>query len=338
MLSFPLFRMESASPMDRCIMNNNQRQQLEQWTTVVADTGDLEMIAGLRPHDATTNPSLLLAAARDERYRYLLAQARELAREMGHGDDLAWCSDAFACVAGQAVLEQIPGLVSTEVDARLSFDTAATIGKARRLMALYRELGVDGDRILIKTAATWEGIQAARVLEEEGIHCNLTLVFCLEQALAAAEAGATLISPFVGRIQDWHVKRGLEITDIEQDPGVQSVRRIFETLKARGLDTIVMGASFRNIDQIRALAGCDRLTISPKLLGELTDSEEELNCCLEGAAVEPEDDWRELNEAAFRWSLNDNPMAADLLGDGIRRFAADQLALESLLTEEEITA
>lgn len=319
-------------------MNMNKRQQLEQWTTVVADTGDLEMIAALKPRDATTNPSLLLAAARDQRYRPLLAQARELAREMGHGGDLAWCTDAYACVTGQAVLEQIPGLVSTEVDARLSFDTAATIGKARRLMALYRELGVDGDRILIKTAATWEGIQAARVLEEEGIHCNLTLVFCLEQALAAAEAGATLISPFVGRIQDWHVKRGLEIEHIDQDPGVQSVRVIFQTLKARGLDTIVMGASFRNSAQIQALAGCDRLTISPQLLGELAEDPNDLPRQLDAAGIEPGPAERELNQAAFRWSLNDNPMATDLLSDGIRRFAADQRALEALITAEEIAA
>ena len=317
---------------------NSKRQQLQQWTTVVADTGDLEMIATLSPHDATTNPSLLLAAARDERYHFLLGQARELAREMGHGDDLGWCADAYACVAGQAVLEQIPGLVSTEVDARLSFDRVAMVEKARRLMALYRELGVDGDRVLIKTAATWEGIQAARILEEEGVQCNLTLVFCLEQALAAAEAGATLISPFVGRIQDWHVKRGLVIGHIDEDPGVRSVREIFQTLKARGLDTIVMGASFRNSAQIEALAGCDRLTISPTLLGELDLDDGELPRQLDPASVEPVEQGRPVNEAAFRWSLNDNPMATDLLSDGIRRFAADQVALETLLRAEEIAA
>ncbi len=321
----------------------SKRQQLEQWTTVVADTGDLERIAELRPHDATTNPSLLLAAARDERYRHLLDQARELAWELGHEGDLTWCTDAFACVAGQAVLSHIPGLVSTEVDARLSFDTAATVAKARRLMALYRELEVPAERVLIKTAATWEGIQAARILEEEGVRCNLTLVFSAEQALAAAEAGATLISPFVGRIQDWHVKRGLEITDINQDPGVQSVREIFHLLKGRGLDTIVMGASFRNAAQIEALAGCDRLTISPALLGELAEDDGALSRCLDPDTVAPaEPDGalpaRALNEARFRWSLNDNPMACDLLSDGIRRFAADQRALESLLTAEDIAA
>ncbi|WP_101676213.1 transaldolase [Alloalcanivorax mobilis] len=317
---------------------NSKRQQLQQWTTVVADTGDLEMIAALAPHDATTNPSLLLAAARDQRYRFLLDQARELAREMGNRDDLGWCCDAYACVAGQAVLEQIPGLVSTEVDARLSFDTVAMVEKARRLMALYRELGVDSSRVLIKTAATWEGIQAARTLEEEGIRCNLTLVFCLEQAVAAAEAGATLISPFVGRIQDWHVKRGLNIEHIDQDPGVESVRRIFHTLKSRGLETIVMGASFRNVEQIQALSGCDRLTISPALLEELASDDGQLTRRLDPAQVEPADSRITMNEAAFRWSLNDNPMATDLLSDGIRRFAADQIALEDLLSAEEIAA
>lgn len=319
-------------------MSLNKRQQLEQWTTVVADTGDLQRIAELQPYDATTNPSLLLTAARDERYQPLLGQAQELAREMGHGNDLSWCCDAYACVAGQAVLEQIPGLVSTELDARLSFNTVAMVEKARRLKALYRELDVDGDRVLVKVAATWEGIQAARILEDEGIRCNLTLVFCLEQALAAAEAGATLISPFVGRIHDWHVKRGLEITHINEDPGVQSVHEIFQTLKERGLETIVMGASFRNLAQIEALAGCDRLTISPKLLDELAADESELSCQLDASELEPVEDWRPLNEAQFRWSLNENPMASDLLSEGIRRFAVDQRALETLMIAEEMAA
>lgn len=316
----------------------NQRQQLEQWTTVVADTGDMEMIAALAPCDATTNPSLLLAAARDSRYQSLLTQARSLATEMGRGHDLTWCSDAYACLAGQAVLEHVPGLVSTEVDARLSFDTRATVERARRLMALYRELDVDPDRILIKIAATWEGIEAARILEEEGTRCNLTLVFSLAQALAAAEAGTTLISPFVGRIQDWHVKRGLDIQHIDDDPGVQSVCGIFRTLKARGLETIVMGASFRNADQIRALAGCDRLTISPALLETLAADENPLTQALDASDVEPDEDWTPISEAGFRWALNQDPMANDLLSDGIRRFAADQVALETLLSEEERAA
>ncbi len=201
----------------------NKREQLAQWTSLVADTGDLDMIAELAPEDATTNPSLLLAAARDERYRPLLQQAADLCRTLGHGGEMDWLTDCYACLAGQAILERIPGRVSSEVDARLSFDTRATVEKARRLMAIYRELDVDPSRILIKTAATWEGIRAVEVLEEEGTRCNVTLVFNQAQGLAAAEAGATLISPFVGRIFDWHRKQGMEIATPDDDPGVQSV-------------------------------------------------------------------------------------------------------------------
>ena len=251
--------------------------------------------------------------------------------------------DRLSVLAGREILNVVPGHVSTEVDARLSFDTRATVEKARRLMAIYRELDVDPARILIKTAATWEGIRAVEVLEEEGTRCNVTLVFNQTQALAAAEAGATLISPFVGRIFDWHRKQGMDIATPDDDPGVQSVRQIYRTFKARGLETIVMGASFRNAAQIEALAGCDRLTISPALLGELAEDDGALSRCLDPDTVAPaEPDGalpaRALNEARFRWSLNDNPMACDLLSDGIRRFAADQRALESLLTAEDIAA
>ncbi|MDX1803421.1 MAG: transaldolase [Alcanivorax sp.] len=312
----------------------DKRAQLEQWTTLVADTGDLDRIAELGPEDATTNPSLLLAAARQPRYQHLLQQARELCADLGHAGELDWLTDTYACLAGQAVLERIPGLVSTEVDARLSFDTRATIEKARRLIALYRELEVDPARILIKVAATWEGIRAVEVLEEEGIRCNVTLVFCPAQALAAAEAGATLISPFVGRIADWHAKHGQPWNEAHDDPGVQSVRTIYHQFKARGLETIVMGASFRNTGQIEALAGCDRLTISPALLGELSADPAPLTRVLDSEAVEPACDWQPILEAAFRWQLNNNAMATELLADGIRRFAADQQALEVLLTEE----
>ncbi|MGB1466600.1 transaldolase [Alcanivorax nanhaiticus] len=309
----------------------NKREQLAQWTSLVADTGDLDMIAALAPEDATTNPSLLLAAARDERYRELLDQAAELTRALGHAGDINWLTDTSACLAGQAILERVPGLVSTEVDARLSFDTRATVEKARRLISIYRELDVDPSRILIKIAATWEGIRAAQILEEEGTRCNLTLVFNQTQALAAAEAGATLISPFVGRIYDWHRKNGMEINTPEDDPGVISVRQIFNTFKARGLDTIVMGASFRNADQIEALAGCDKLTISPALLEELAGRDGSLTRRLDPELVAPEDSWTPVSEAGFRWQMNDDPMACDLLADGIRRFAKDQLALEALL-------
>lgn len=314
----------------------NKREQLAQWTSLVADTGDLEMIAQLQPEDATTNPSLLLAAARDERYRDLLQQAADLSRALGHQGEMDWLTDTYACLAGQAILERVPGLVSSEVDARLSFDTRATVEKGRRLIAIYRELNVDPSRILIKVAASWEGVRAVEILEEEGIRCNVTLVFSQTQALAAAEAGATLISPFVGRIFDWHRKNGMVIDTPEQDPGVLSVRDIFSTFKARGLDTIVMGASFRNAGQIEALAGCDKLTLSPSLLEELAADNGGLKRILDSELVAPQDDWVPVNEAAFRWQLNDDAMASDLLADGIRRFAKDQHALETLLIEEGV--
>ncbi|WP_290538638.1 transaldolase [Alcanivorax sp.] len=314
----------------------NKREQLAQWTSLVADTGDLDMIAELAPEDATTNPSLLLAAARDERYRPMLQQAADLCRTLGHDGEMDWLTDCYACLAGQAILERVPGLVSSEVDARLSFDTRATVEKARRLIAIYRELDVDPSRILIKTAATWEGIRAVEVLEEEGTRCNVTLVFNQTQGLAAAEAGATLISPFVGRIFDWHRKQGMEMATADDDPGVQSVRQIYRTFKARGLETIVMGASFRNAGQIEALAGCDKLTISPALLGELAADTGSLTRVLDAELVAPEDDWQAVTEAAFRWQLNDDAMASDLLADGIRRFANDQVALETLLQEEGV--
>ena len=312
----------------------NKREQLAQWTSLVADTGDLDMIASLAPEDATTNPSLLLAAARDERYRHLLEQAADLTRTLGHDGEIDWLTDTCACLAGQAILERVPGLVSTEVDARLSFDTRATIEKARRLMAIYRELDVDPSRILIKVAATWEGIRAVETLEEEGTRCNVTLVFNQTQALAAAEAGATLISPFVGRIYDWHRKQGMEIHTPGDDPGVQSVRQIYRTFKARGLETIVMGASFRNADQIEALAGCDKLTISPALLEELAGRDGSLTRTLDAELIAPEDGWTPVSEPRFRWNMNDDAMACDLLADGIRRFAKDQQALETLLNEK----
>ncbi|MCG8393320.1 MAG: transaldolase [Pseudomonadales bacterium] len=312
----------------------NKREQLAQWTSLVADTGDLDMIASLAPEDATTNPSLLLAAARDERYRHLLELAADLTRTLGHDGEIDWLTDTCACLAGQAILERVPGLVSTEVDARLSFDTRATIEKARRLMAIYRELDVDPSRILIKVAATWEGIRAVETLEEEGTRCNVTLVFNQTQALAAAEAGATLISPFVGRIYDWHRKQGMEIHTPDDDPGVQSVRQIYRTFKARGLETIVMGASFRNADQIEALAGCDKLTISPALLEELAGRDGSLTRTLDAELIAPEDGWAPVSEPLFRWNMNDDAMACDLLADGIRRFAKDQQALETLLNEK----
>ncbi|KAF0809141.1 transaldolase B [Alcanivorax sp. S71-1-4] len=309
----------------------SKRAQLAAWSTLVADTGELAAIRALTPVDATTNPSLLLSVAKQDAQSALLADARHLARQIGPAEDLALRCDAFATLTGQTILELIPGLVSTEVDARLSFDTRATVERARGLMALYRELGVDTDRVLIKIAATWEGIRAAEILEQEGIRCNLTLVFCLEQALAAAQRCATLISPFVGRIYDWYVKRGMQVDTAEQDPGVISVRTIFHTLKGLGLDTIVMGASFRNQSQIEALAGCDRLTISPALLEGLEQDSGPLTRHLDPADITLLPEQLPMDETTFRWALNDNPMACELLADGIRRFARDQEALEALL-------
>ena len=239
--------------------------------------------------------------------------------------------DAFATVTGAEIVRTIPGLISTEVDARLSFDTNAMLARARRIIAMYRELGIERDRVLIKIASTWEGIRAAEVLEEEGIRCNLTLLFALPQAIAAAEAGATLISPFVGRIYDWYLKHGTDITGPENDPGVQSVKEIFHTLKSRGFGTVVMGASFRQIWQIEALAGCDKLTIAPNLLDMLAADDGELVRALDDRDIDSVDDQEPMREQEFRWLLNDNPMATELLADGIRRFARDQESLEALL-------
>ncbi|MFN3713449.1 MAG: transaldolase [Alcanivoracaceae bacterium] len=309
----------------------SKREQLSTWTTLVADTGDLDAIRVSRPVDATTNPSLLLSVAKQAQYQSLLEEARRFATQLGRPDDIGLLCDAFATVTGAEILKSIPGLISTEVDARLSFDTSATLARARRLISLYRELGVERERVLIKIAATWEGIRAAEVLEEEGIRCNLTLLFGLPQAIAAAEAGATLISPFVGRIYDWHLKHGQAITGPDNDPGVLSVKDIFHTLKSRGFGTVVMGASFRQLWQIEALAGCDKLTIAPNLLAALDADHGSLSRALDDRDIDSVEDVEPMREQSFRWQLNDNPMACELLADGIRRFARDQEALEVLL-------
>lgn len=314
---------------------SSKLDQLSQWSVLVADSGDLEAVRRYQPEDATTNPSLLLAVAGDERYADTLEDARRLASELGDENDLGLLNDCFAVTVGKQLTDIVGGQVSTEVDARLSFDTTATVERARRLAALYRELGVEPDRYLIKVAGTWEGIRAADVLETEGIRCNVTLVFSLVQARAAAEAGATLVSPFVGRILDWHVRhRQVQVKGADDDPGVQSVRTIYDYLKGRGFDTIVMGASFRNLNQIEGLAGCDRLTISPKLLAELAGESGPLTRQLDESRVELIAEEPALTEASFRWNLNQDPAAGDLLADGIRRFTADQQALEKLLKEE----
>jgi transaldolase len=299
-------------------------EQLKQFTTVVADTGDLDAIACLQPVDATTNPSLLLKAAALPRYADLLNQAVAA----GKGD-LGMACDQFAVAVGQEILKVIPGRISTEVDARLSFDTEATLRRAERLIGLYEKAGIGRERVLIKIASTWEGIRAAEQLEKAGVQTNLTLLFAFAQAQACADAGVFLISPFVGRIYDWYKKaEGRDFAGSE-DPGVQSVARIYDYYKANGYDTVVMGASFRNLGQIEALAGCDRLTISPELLQKLAEDDGQLSRQLApGATGEPR---QSLDEAAFRWALNEDAMATEKLAEGIRLFARDQEKLEALL-------
>ncbi|MGG2396079.1 transaldolase [Pseudomonas sp. SH1-B] len=300
-------------------------EQLKQFTTVVADTGDLDAIARLQPVDATTNPSLLLKAAALPRYADLLRRAIDA----GKGD-LGLACDHFAVAVGQEILKVIPGRISTEVDARLSFDTAATLSRAERLIDLYDQAGIGRERVLIKIASTWEGIRAAEQLEKAGIQTNLTLLFAFAQAQACADAGVFLISPFVGRIYDWYKKaEGRDFVGNE-DPGVQSVSRIYDYYKANSYKTVVMGASFRNLGQIEALAGCDRLTISPELLQKLAEDDGQLERRLApGATSETR---QSLDEGAFRWAMNEDAMATEKLAEGIRLFARDQEKLEALLT------
>jgi transaldolase len=307
---------------------------LKRHTTIVADTGELAAIERLRPRDATTNPSLILKAAQKPEYRPLVADALQSSA----GDSLERRLDHVLVAFGARILELIPGRVSTEVDARLSFDTRATIERARRLIDLYARRGVDPARVLIKIAATWEGVRAAEVLEREGIRCNITLLFSVAQAVVAAQAGATLISPFVGRIYDWHRKAAGSAWDESamagaSDPGVRSVRAIQGRLKGAGYGTEIMGASFRNAGQILALAGCDLLTISPELLDELAGATGEVPRALgapDTTHVEPP-----LAEAAFRYSLNDDAMAIEKLAEGIRVFAADSRRLEQMIATQD---
>ena len=299
---------------------------LKQHSIIVADTGDIDAIARWKPQDATTNPSLLLAAAQDARYRPVV----EAALAKADGDPQAVIDRLFVGF-GCEILRHIAGRVSTEVDARLSFDGEATVAKAERLIALYAEAGVGPERVLIKVASTWEGIRAAERLEKKGIHCNLTLLFSFAQAVACAEAGVTLISPFVGRIYDWH-KQARKVDDIplEEDPGVASVVRIYRYFKKFGYRTQVMGASFRKMGQITALAGCDLLTIAPDLLEQLRNADGPLE-----RRLSPEDAKRQdlkriaLDEKTFRWMHNEDAMAVEKLSDGIRRFDADARKLEA---------
>ena len=312
-------------------------EQLKTKTTVVADTGDFDSIREYRPTDATTNPSLVYAAAELPQYRNLVEEALEFG--MAKADTLdarkALILDRLAVLFGREILSIVPGRVSTEVDARLSFDTEGSIRKANELIKMYAEFGIGRERILIKLASTWEGIRAAEALEKQGIHCNLTLMFSFAQAIACAEAGVTLISPFVGRITDWYkVKEGVDTYAPDDDPGVQSVRKIFNYYKHHGYKTQIMGASFRNTDQILALAGCDLLTISPKLLAELENMEGSVVRELDSVQAKAMDMGKyALPEKDMRWMHNEDPMAVEKLAEGIRNFTKDLRKLEEYVHE-----
>jgi transaldolase len=307
--------------------------QLRRMTVIVADTGDIEAVRRLKPQDCTTNPSLLLKAVEMPAYARLFEEALSWARRQGGSREavVSGVCDRLAIGFGAELAGIVPGRVSTEVDADLSFDTQATIAKARAIIAAYAQRGIGREKILIKVASTWEGIRAAEALQREGIDCNLTLLFSLVQAAAAADAGAFLISPFVGRILDWHVKAGGGPYAGETDPGVQSVRRIYGYYKAHGLKTVVMGASFRNAGEIEALAGCDRLTISPALLDELAKAEGELPRKLSPASAADAPARMELDEKSFRFLLNEDAMATEKLSEGIRLFVKDLRALRTLV-------
>lgn len=313
----------------------NQLTQLRQFTTVVADTGDISAIEKYQPQDATTNPSLILKAASLPQYQSLIDEAIDYAKQFpaDKKQQIELACDHLAVNIGQQILTIIPGRTSTEVDARLSYDTEASIQKARQLIQMYNDNGISNDRILIKLASTWQGIKAAEVLEKEGINCNLTLLFSFAQARACAEAGVHLISPFVGRILDWYKnKEGKDFTGAE-DPGVQSVSQIYYYYKQYSYQTVVMGASFRNKDEILQLAGCDRLTIGPDLLEELEASTELVTQKLTTSEThQPAPD--PLTEAEFLWQHNQDPMAVEKLAEGIRNFAIDQAKLEAMIAEK----
>ena len=303
----------------------SQLDSLRSQSLVVADTGDIEAVARWKPQDATTNPSLLLTSAQDPRFRHLVDKAINEAR----GDTTGAIDNLFVQF-GREILKHVAGRVSTEVDARLSFDLEGSIAKARRLVQLYEKQGVNREKVLIKLAATWEGIRAAEKLEREGIHCNMTLLFSFAQAVACADAGVTLISPFVGRIYDWYkASRKVDDIPVEDDPGVASVARIYTYYKKHGYKVQVMGASFRKTGQILALAGCDLLTIAPDLLDKLSKADGEIPKKL---AASSDVQKLKLDEKTFRWMHNEDAMATDKLAEGIRRFDADARKLEKLLT------
>lgn len=316
----------------------NSLEQLKKYTKVVADTGDFQSINQFKPVDSTTNPSLIYASAQDSKYAQLVENALVDAKKYSSDTKIQveHALDVLAVNFGLEILKIVPGRVSTEVDARLSFDTEKTIEKARKLIGLYKVAGIDKSRILVKIAATWEGIQAAEILEKEAIHTNLTLLFSEVQAVACAEAGVQLISPFVGRILDWYKKdRGVDSIPAQEDPGVLSVSSIFNYFKKYGHETEIMGASFRSKEEIIELAGCDLLTISPSLLAELENielniepkliAENAKNMSIEKIATD---------EASFRWQMNEDAMATEKLAEGIRKFSADLVKLESFIEGE----
>ena len=311
----------------------NKLKQLKTMTSVVADTGDFEAIKLYNPEDATTNPSLILKAAQLPQYQSLVSDAIAFGKTNGESQaqQLSSASDYLAVAIGREILNTIPGRISTEVDARLSFNKEASVAKAKQLVAMYKDAGIDKSKILIKLASTWEGISAAKELEEEGINCNLTLLFSFAQAKACAEANVFLISPFVGRILDWY-KANTDKKEYasHEDPGVVSVTEIYKYYKTHGYNTVVMGASFRNTGEILELAGCDKLTISPNLLQELEDAEGEVVQKLVND-FEQQTAPASLTEAQFRWEMNEDPMATNKLSEGIRNFAVDQNKLEDML-------
>lgn len=310
--------------------------QLKSMTVVVADTGDIEAIRAFKPTDCTTNPSLILKAAQMPAYAGLVDEALSWGKSQGSGPQaVSAIADRLAITFGTELSKIVPGRVSTEVDADLSFDTQASVAKGRGIIKAYEERGVSRDRILIKIASTWEGIRAAEILQREGIDCNLTLLFSLVQAAAAAEAKAFLISPFVGRILDWHAKAEGRTFTAEEDPGVLSVRNIYSYYKRHGYETVVMGASFRNMGEIEALAGCDRLTIAPALLQELAADEGTLARKLDPETAGRSGDERiATDEPNFRYALNEDPMATEKLAEGIRQFAKDMRALHAVISQK----
>lgn len=308
-------------------------EQLKTMTTIVADTGDVEAIKAVKPYDATTNPSLLLKASQLPQYAPLIETAIAYAKAQGGSKEqqIDNAADKLAVLIGMEIVKEVPGRISTEVDARLSFNIDAMVAKGRKIIKLYEEAGVDKSRVLIKLASTWEGIKAGEILEKEGINCNLTLLFGFGQARACAEAGVFLISPFVGRILDWYKAKTGETYTSETDPGVLSVRKIYAYYKVHGYKTVVMGASFRNIGEVTALAGCDRLTIAPNLLQELEATQGELTRVLVDGGAKTAAPAR-LTEAEFRFALNEDAMATEKLAEGIRGFVVDQNKLEAALS------